>query len=44
MSMKDITQDELTCRHVNSISVFDDCCHVIVGEWYCTDCKRVWKQ
>ena len=31
------------CTHKNSISVYDDSCHVILGEWYCTDCRKVWK-
>jgi len=32
------------CKHENSISVYDDCCHVILGKWYCVDCRIVWSK
>lgn len=30
------------CNHENSISCYDTTCHVLLGQWYCTDCKKVW--
>jgi len=34
----------MKCKHKNSISVYDTTCHVILGEWYCTDCKQVYPE
>ncbi len=34
--------EDISCKHENSISVYDDSCHCLTDRWYCTDCKKVW--
>lgn len=31
----------MSCEHESLIGVMTDDCHVVLGKWYCQDCKQI---